>query len=101
MAFSDKYPSFTIRRDAFPEGEDGKKMYKELAQVIESITEFHKEVVELLYQRIKLTKYTNVAEANLAFTKTKGHLAYNSTDDEPMFYNGTDWKKVSDGTNAS
>jgi hypothetical protein len=76
-------------------------MFDELQQFVDAVTEFHREMVITLYQRFDLPEYTNAAAANNAFNQSQGHFAYNVTDDEPMFYDGSNWKKVSDGTNAS
>ena len=101
MAFSRDFPAFTLRRDAFPEDEAGTKMFEELSQLVDSIKEFQVEMSLFMVDRIRLTKYTNAAAANAQIVEAKAHFAYNTTDEEPMFYNGTAWKKVSDGTNAT
>lgn len=101
MALTIDYPIFNIRRDAFAFTEEGRKQFDEFERLVKSVRNLHMELVDILTDRVTLPSYTNKAAADAKFTAKAGDLAYNTTDVEPMFHNGTTWKKFSDGSTAT
>ena len=101
MSLTINYPEFIIRRDSFPMSKEGEELFDEMKRFQESVSNFHRETVALLTDRFTLPTYATAAAANAQFTAAQGDIVYNTTDNEPMFYNGTAWKKVTDGTTAT
>jgi len=65
MAVSFQSPIFDIRRDAFPEGDDGERMWKELQNFVQMLNQF---IVEF----VKNTEYVRMLDGITEPTTVSG-----------------------------